>query len=367
MKQVKVLMVGMTSGVGGVETFMTNINRHIDHSKFKMDFLVHQQIAEKYVNDIENTEARIFTVPGVKEGVLTFLKELFSFYRKHDYDIVHLNECSADFFIYCLPLLFNRKTKLIVHSHNGSTSQKSIHAFLRLVQNKRANEKWSCSDEATKWMYKNDKDVTVIRNGIEVQKYLFSTKIRNRVRDKLGIENKVVIGSVARFEKQKNHKKIIDVFNVYHKQKKDSVLLLIGKGHLLKETQEYVKSLNLQDSVIFLGVRNDVDQLLMAMDVFIMPSLYEGLPFVAIEAQAASLPILISDTVSAEVYITDLVHTVELNAADDIWASQIDLVYKTENERATDAYQEQLDSAGYSIKAVCKQIEGLYAKLIAQE
>lgn len=150
-------------------------------------------------------------------------------------------------------------------------------------------------------------------------------------------------------------------------KKKDSVLLLIGKGHLLKETQEYVKSLNLQDSVIFLGVRNDVDQLLMAMDVLIMPSLYEGLPFVAIEAQAASLPILISDTVSAEVYITDLVHTVELNAADDIWASQIDLVYKTENERATDAYQEQLDSAGYSIEAVCKQIEGLYAKLIAQE
>ncbi|AQR54318.1 hypothetical protein BTJ08_03900 [Lactobacillus delbrueckii subsp. bulgaricus] len=366
MKQVKVLMVGMTSGVGGVETFMTNINRYIDHSKFKMDFLVHQQIAEKYVNDIENTEARIFTVPGVKEGVLTFLKELFSFYRKHDYDIVHLNECSADFFIYCLPLLFNRKTKLIVHSHNGSTSQKSIHVFLRLVQNKRANEKWSCSDEATKWMYKNDKDVTVIRNGIDVQNYLFSTEIRKSVRNELGIENKVVVGSVARFEKQKNHKKIIDVFNEYHKGNKNSILLLVGKGSLRKKVEEYVKRLNLQDVVMFLGVRNDINQLLMAMDVFIMPSLYEGLPFVAVEAQAASLPILISDTVSKEVYITDLVHTVGLDVSDDIWAKQIDLVYKTEEERATVAYQKQLDSAGYNIRTVCKQVEELYTRLTIQ-
>ncbi|MGZ1337064.1 glycosyltransferase, partial [Lactobacillus delbrueckii subsp. bulgaricus] len=262
--------------------------------------------------------------------------------------------------------LFNRKTKLIVHSHNGSTSQKSIHVFLRLVQNKRANEKWSCSDEATKWMYKNDKDVTVIRNGIDVQNYLFSTEIRKSVRNELGIENKVVVGSVARFEKQKNHKKIIDVFNEYHKGNKNSILLLVGKGSLRKKVEEYVKRLNLQDVVMFLGVRNDINQLLMAMDVFIMPSLYEGLPFVAVEAQAASLPILISDTVSKEVYITDLVHTVGLDVSDDIWAKQIDLVYKTEEERATVAYQKQLDSAGYNIRTVCKQVEELYTRLTIQ-
>lgn len=366
MKQIRVLMVGMTSGVGGVETFMTNINHYIDHSKVKIDFLVHQQISKKYVSDIEKTGAKIYTVPGIKEGILSFLKGAFSFYKGHDYDIVHLNECSADFFVYCLPILFDKNTKLIVHSHNGSTSSKGIHTFLKPVQNRRADAKWSCSDEATKWMYTDNKDVTVIRNGIDVQNYLFSSEIRKRVRNELGIENKVVIGSVARFEKQKNHKKIIDVFNEYHQKNENSVLLLVGKGSLRKKVEEYVKKLNLQDAVLFLGVRNDINHLLMAMDLFIMPSLYEGLPFVAVEAQAASLPVLISDTVSMEVYITDLVHTVDLDASNDVWAQKIDLVYKTEKERLTNKYQKQLDRAGYNITTVCKQVEKIYENLAMQ-
>lgn len=148
----KVLMIGMTEGVGGVETFICNIKKHIS-SDINMDFLVHQDIDERYYEDILSNNSKIYKVTGVKENFFKYLKDIFRFYKEKKYDVIHINECDAKMFFYAIPLLFDRKTKLIIHSHSTSAKNKIIHKILKFFQNQRANVRWACSDAAYEYMF----------------------------------------------------------------------------------------------------------------------------------------------------------------------------------------------------------------------
>lgn len=369
MKKMKILIVGMTGGVGGVETFICNLNRYIDHDRFKVDFLVHQKLNLKYERDILSAKGSIYQICGIKENIKQYLLEIFKFYWTHrDYDIVHLNECGASYFIYAFPVIFLPKIKLIVHSHNGNSSNKLMHKFFATFQNQRSNEQWACSDVAAEWMFGKKRvkkyGCTIIHNGIDLRKYQFDEQIRLQVRIKLGINAFTVIGSVARFEAQKNHSKIIGIFEAYHNSNPKSVLILVGDGSDRERIEKVVQERDLLDSVLFLGIRDDIPDLLMAFDIFLLPSLYEGLPFVTVEAQAASLPMLVSNSVSTQIDLTPLIFREDLHSDVTKWQSRINEIVDSKIDRNSAVFQEYLRDAGYDINGVAENVMKRYQNLV---
>lgn len=370
-KIINVLVVGLTGGVGGVETFICNVNRTIDHEQFRMDFLVHQQINPKYLADIIENCGTIYYVPGVKSGLIKYIKGIFRFYKEHnDYQIVHLNECGASFFLYTLPLLFDSRMKLIVHSHNGDSSRRILHKIFRFFQNLRVDKKCACSDIAAAWMFgkktSKTKDYTIIHNGIQVEKYRYNPVASKKLKSEFGLEGKFVLGSVARFERQKNHVKMINIFWEYKKRNPNSCLVLVGEGSEMEHIKKIVSERNIVNDVLFLGVRNDISDLLSMFDVFLLPSLYEGLPFVTIEAQAASLPMVVSNVVSKEIDITPLIHRVDLDEEDEVWCHCIEKLQMKYVERNTSTYRKMLRSAGYDIDNSIKLLEQMYKDLVGR-
>jgi len=367
MKKTKVLLIGMTSGVGGVETFMTDLNSMIDHTTMETCFLVHQNINERYLSEINKAGSEVFCVTGIKNNPFKFFRDMFKLFRENDFDVVHLNECGASFFIYAFPVIFNKKIKFIVHSHNGSSRSVFSHRLFSLIQNNRADEQWACSEVAAEWMFGKKRikkyGVKIIHNGIDIDKYKFSLTARKKIRRELNInDNQVVIGSVARFEEQKNHIKIIDIFEAYYKNHHDSVLCLVGEGSLLEKIQNLVEEKGLTQNVKFLGLRNDINEMLMAFDVLLLPSLYEGLPFIGIEAQATGLPVLMSDTVSNQLKITDLVYIERLENGSEEWADKLEKIISVQNDRNSKLYSDSLRASGYDMREVAKNVMEYYSK-----
>ena len=193
---------------------------------------------------------------------------------------------------------------------------------------KYANLQLACSKEAGEWLFGNTQFI-VLNNGIDVSKYVFNQNIREEYRKILGFSDELVLGHVGRFSNQKNHNFLIDIFYEIIKINKKSKLILIGTGELENEIKEKVESLSLKEKVIFLGARADVNKIMQAMDVFILPSLFEGLPVVGVEAQASGLPCIISDTVSKDVKITDSVLQISLSLPPEEWGKKLIDFYET--------------------------------------
>ena len=358
---IKVLIVGMTDGVGGVETFICNIKKHIS-DEIKMDFLMHQEINDRYKNDILKNDSQIYKVYGIKDGILKYLRSIFKFYKEHKYDVVHINECDAKMFLYGLPLLFDNKTKVIIHSHSTSAKNVFVHKILKFFQNRRANIKWACSDVAFDYMFGLKDTKKIIHNGIDLNVFRYDEEIEKNKRRELNLKNEIVFCSVARFTKEKNHQKIIDIFHEYHKINTNSKLILVGTGPLQEKIKNKVKELNIDGDVLFLNSRTDVNEILSMTDVFLLPSLFEGLPFVSLEGQASSVLFFASNNVSKEIAITDLVHFIDLDESSEQWAEKISKVLENKINRKDKKYQEEIRKAGYDINNVCHIIEKEYKR-----
>jgi glycosyltransferase involved in cell wall biosynthesis len=214
----------------------------------------------------------------------------------------------------------------------------------------------ACSKEAGNWLFR-DKEFVVLNNAIDVDKYIYNEKVRLHQRANNNLSSHLVIGHVGRFSEQKNHKFVVDIFYEVCKQQKDAMLMLVGTGELEQEIKEKIFSLGLQDNTIFMGNRSDVNELMQAMDIFILPSLFEGLPLVGIEAQATGLPCVVSDTVSKDVKITPNVSFMSLESAPSEWAECILNMSKNTVRANT---RSDIISSGYDIKSVVMQLERTY-------
>jgi glycosyltransferase involved in cell wall biosynthesis len=228
-----------------------------------------------------------------------------------------------------IPLKYAKKNNVpvrIAHSHNSNQDRDAkylLKLFYRNKIKKYATDLFSCSIEAGKWMFKTD-NFTVLNNAIDAAKYSYNKETSAKVRADLGVsDNALVIGLVARFAPQKNHNFLIDVFANLKSKNENSVLLLVGDGELKDQISAKIKNKGLESDVIFTGVRSDVNALLQAMDVFVMPSFNEGLPVSIIEAQAAGLPCVISDNVPEDCRKTDLIESLSLSVSAEIWAKTI--------------------------------------------
>lgn len=360
MRQIRVLQVVTYMGRGGLETMLMNYYRKIDREKIQFDFLVHRDFETDYDEEIQRLGGRIYRLSRLNPVSKVYLDQLDSFFKEHrEYRIVHSHlDCMAG-----IPLKYAKKNGVpvrIAHAHNSNQTKDKKYLLKLLYKRmipKYATDFYACSEAAGKWMF-GGHDFSVLNNAIDAKKYSYDPEMAIKVRDELKIpEEAVVVGHVGRFDPPKNHEMIVKIFAEVLKRVSDAKLLLVGGGELQHTVQRQVISLGIQEHVIFTGIRSDVCDLLQAMDVFLFPSLYEGLPVSIIEAQAAGLPCIISDKVPIECKKTDLVQQMNLSESCGSWAEKVITAAKQNKRRDT---SEEIKKAGFDVCENARQLEEFY-------
>ncbi|WP_245830990.1 glycosyltransferase family 1 protein [Sediminibacillus massiliensis] len=316
---------------GGLETMLMNYYRKMDRSKVQFDFMVNRLEQGDYDNEIEKLGGKIYRMPSIRPGnYKKYFKKLDEFFlRNKNYKVVHshINENSA------FVLRAAKKAGIpcrISHSHLAGLpfDHKLIfRMYAKFNLNKNASHYFACSQEAGQWLFGKDekikRELVIFKNSISCEEFSYDESIRFFIRKKLNLENKFVIGHVGRFNPQKNHAFLIDIFYEVYKRNKNAVLLLVGEGYLEENIRKKVDKLSLTQSVRFLGLRGDVANIMQAMDLFLFPSLYEGLGVVLIEAQAAGLKCITSTGIPKEADVTDTVEFLKLKDSAERWAIKV--------------------------------------------
>lgn len=372
MEPIKVLYVyGGIMAHGGIETFMMNNFREMDSDKVHIDFVVHGNGMGIYDQEILEQGSKIYHVPIRSKNPLGNYKEIKNILLNNDYLIVHSHMDAMNSWVLKIAEQCGVPIR-ISHSHNTDhlTNNKFKYALNEYAKSniaRHATHLMACSESAGRWLYgektvKNN-EVTIVPNAISTEKYKFHLKHRTNIRREFNLKEKdIVIGHIGRFDYQKNHAMILDIFKEIVVNYPDAKLLLVGVGHLKSKIMSKIRDLNLTNNVIFTGNRNDVPALLSAMDLFLFPSLFEGLGIVLIEAQANGLPCLVSTTVPKEVEITNLVTYENLDEHPADWAKKaLDIIDETNRNLDT---SQQVKNAGYDINASAKKLEEYYYSLM---
>ena len=366
MKNNEPIRIGMIMGKwvgGGVEAVIMNYYRHIDRNKIQFDFICDEDSTDIPYDEIEKLGGKVIICPPYQK-LFNYLKELKRIFKENKYRIVHSNLNALSVF----PLYAAKKAGVQVRiAHSHSTSNKKewkkniVKNILRPFSKEYATDFFACTEHAGRWLF-GDKTfdqgkVIVINNGIDINQYAYNEKVRNELRKELDYKDTdLVIGHIGRFVKQKNHEFIIDVFYKLHKENSNYKLMLVGQGPLMSEIKEKVNKLGLNGSVKFLGQRANANKYYQAMDLFLFPSLYEGLGMVMVEAQCSGLPCIASVEVPTIARVSDNVSFLDLNASINNWIKTIDMYIS--NERKIDL--QQIRNAGFDIEIEVKKLEYFY-------
>lgn len=369
--KIYILQLGMTKNIGGMETYLMSQYRKLNKKYIQYDFVnLSKDDKMAFSEEIKNNGSKIYSVPKRKYHPFLHYYEMMKilFHNRKKYKYIVLNTCHL---YYIFPLFFAKIIQIpnrIIHSHNSddeikiSFFRKILININKILMHFSVTDYWACSEIAGKWMFKN-RNFRVIHNAINVSDFVYNESIRQKVRTQLGLlKDEFVIGHVGRFSYQKNHDFLIDVFNEVHRRLPEAVLILIGDAVedelYLNKAKQKVKELNLVENVRFLGIRNDVPDLMQAMDCFLFPSRFEGLGIVIIEAQTAGLPCYVSSVIPNEVKITNLVDFISLNESPENWAEKI---IKNKNYKRKDASKEII-KAGYDINTEIKKMQKFYER-----
>lgn len=359
-KITRVLHIVTTMNRGGLETMLMNYYRYIDHTKVQFDFLVHRDFESDYDKEILSLGGKIYHLPRLNPLSMDYRKQLDKFFKEHqEYEIIHVHQdCLSS-----IALKYAKKNDIpirIAHAHNTGQDKNIkylVKSFYMRSISKYATHLFACGIEAGDWMFRGS-DYTVLNNAIDIKKFIYNENIRDEIRNRFNIaKNEIVIGHVGRFNFQKNHEFLINIFNEMHKLVSNSKLMLIGIGNLQNLIKEKVKELGLEDNVLFLGNRSDVNELMQAMDIFVFPSHYEGLPVTLIEAQASGLPIIKSNSISEQCVITPNVYSLSLSDNVQKWSQKILETYKDYQRNDTSSY---IKDAGFDIERNAKWLQNLY-------
>lgn len=351
---------------GGIESVIMNYYRHIDRTKIQFDFFCSEKSTDIPYEEIEKLGGTVTLIPSYSQ-VFKYQKVLKE--KLKGYQIVHCHLGTMALFA----LRAAKKAGVsvrIVHSHTTSNKKEFIlnimKNILRPFSKVYATDYMCCSELAGRWLF-GDKvydegKVYLLNNAIDVEKFKYSEDLRIMKRNELNInDDTFVIGHIGRFVEQKNHRFLIDIFNEIHKENKNSLLLLVGQGPLMDEIKEEVNNLELNDSVIFLGQRSDVSELYQEMDVFCLPSLYEGLPVVGVEAQASGLLCVFSNDMTKETKVLHTTQFMSLEQDSKEWANSI--IQLSNNYRRCDTSKE-IANNGFSIKDEVDKLNDMYKYLI---
>lgn len=371
MKPIHVLVLDTVMDRGGAEAMIMNYMRNINRDMIRFDFLTNREYRGAYEDEIERLGGKVWHMCPMYPGKFRqYKREVRQFLKEHpEYRIIHSNLEERSYFA------LKEAKKLgvpvrISHSHNrplGFDLKLLMRYYFRFMLKYYNTHMFSCGVEAGDWLYgkKNRDKVTIMNNAIDAKEYVYDREKSQAVKEVLGVSGKLVIGHVGRFFPQKNHRFLIEIFKEIHDRNADAVLLLVGGGELddsLKnEIKQKVEDLGLTDCVQFLGVREDVNELMQAFDLFLLPSLFEGLPVTMVEAQAAGLPCVISDKVPIQCDITGNVQVVALEEQPKIWAEKI-LQFAEGFERKDT--RERIEQAGFDIGQNAKWLETFYREAL---
>lgn len=353
---IRVLQIVGIACNGGVEAVVLNYYRYMDKSKVQFDFVVHKNPAKNFVTEVKKGGGRLYEVTPYNKNIFAFTHEIYRIIKDGNYDIVHSNMNSMSGFPLFAAWLAGAKVR-ILHNHTTDAKTEGLRTILKRVlrpfAKMFANRYWACSNLAGEWMYGKKPvqsgKITIIPNAIDLEKFAFNPDKRKLMRQKLGLDGKFVLGHIGRFVYQKNHSFLIDVFAEVVRVKPEARLMLIGDGELRKTIEEKVVNRGLHDKVLFLGNRNDVADLYNVMDIFLLPSHYEGLPVVGVEAQANGLKCLFSDKVTEETKLIEETMFIPLNL--ECWKKVICNIDYVSNRKMVSV--QVVNNENYDIKKSC--------------
>lgn len=365
---IKILhVVGDSMSRAGRETFIMNLYRSIDTTKYQFDFLVHSDKKGDFDEEICEIGGTIYRIiPDLnKTYLIRVLKRFFDTYRflkeNKSYSSIHIHTSAATSLVELLASYFSNYNIRIVHSHSTNTRKNKTHKLFYKFIRHFSTHRFACSELAGQWMFgkkfKKIKNSRVINNGINTNAFFYDSDKQRNIKRELNFEDKFVVGHIGRFTKVKNHDFIVDIFYQVQKKNHNAVLLLIGDGDLRPDIENKVKALNLTNYVKFAGVREDIDDVLLAMDIMVFPSFYEGLPVTLIEAQATGLKVLASDAVSREADLTGLIRYVSLDKSAIEWS---DIVIEEANyirKNQSDSIKKKRYDIGGIVNELCNVYE----------
>lgn len=355
---IRVLHITGNLSFAGLEAVVMNYYRHMDTSKVQFDFVVGAVNKQLYDEEILERGGVIYRIPGRNRNTAGYIRKLRKIIEQNQYQIVHIHRNSASMAIDALAVKLAKVPVIIGHSHNTSCVVKWQHYLMKPFVNRLVDYRFGCSEEAGRWIFGNRNDIQIIHNAIDSKKYCFNEKIRNKYREDFGISNQFVVGFVGRLHEQKNCKRLLEIFKAVLSIQPNAVLVMAGDGPQKGELIEYAKILHIADKVIFMGRREDISNVLMMYDVLIMPSLYEGLPVVEVEAQASGLRCIVSDCVPL-IDLTKRVQQVSLGQSDEIWA---DTILKEDRFNRKMAVQ-MVEEGQYDLAVEAKKLQEFYESI----
>lgn len=350
----KILIFGMTADYGGVESFIMSYFRNMNHKEISFDFIAYNQ-PPAFQREIEEAGSRIFVIPGRGRKLFSCIRQIKQILRETKYNAVWSNLC---YLSDILVLKYAKKAGVpvrIIHAHNNMNMSGAVNGLFHKINRRKiwktATHFWACSELAGEFFYpdrilKSDR-YRIVPNAVDTEKFAFNPQIRNSVRSKLGLDDKYVIGNVGRLHFQKNQAFLLDVFKCVLSKKSNAFLLIAGEGGLRDMLEAKIRELGIENNVLLLGRRDDISDLMQAMDVFVLPSLFEGLGIVLIEAQCCGLPCLTSsEVVPKEAKVTDLLEYESLDEPAEKWADCVLSSYGSERYDRS----EEVRINGYDIK-----------------
>lgn len=344
----------------GVSSVVLNYYFAIDKNKIQFDFLVHEEVDNDCNQKLTELGAKIYILPNYQLSTLFNYEREFNRVVCNSYQIIHCHIPHEAFFCLRIGKKLGYKVR-IIHSHNSKCSDYLLRGirnrFLIYLGVYFSNQIFSCSKRAVKHLANKNHKVTIIPNAIEAKKYAFDIEKRKKLREEFGFGTSFVIGHIGRFEKQKNHKFLIDVLVELIEKVPNSLLVLIGDGNKVDEIKKYAIKKGVFNNIKWIGSSNRISDYLQCMDVFVLPSLYEGLPVVAIEAQANGLPCLLSDRITNEVKCTEMVRFIQISNC-TVWVNEI-IKWLNYERTACQLY-------GYDIDDEAKNLVTVYERLISQ-
>lgn len=357
-KTMRVLHIVTNMSYGGLENLLMNYYRNMDRSRIQFDFLTHVDIHQDFEEEIAALGGRLYRLPRLNPFSIGYRQQLRRFFAEHpEYRIVHSHlDCLS-----AIPLKAAQQAGVpvrIAHSHTSSL----VHNWKMLIKylyrpliSHYATDLFACGDKAGDWMFRGS-PYTIVNNAIDAAAFRFDPKVSQEVRQELELGDCLTMGHVGQFRTEKNHLFLIDIFDAVLKKHPDSRLVLVGKGPQMEPAIQKADALGIREKILFLGARSDISELMQAMDVFVLPSLYEGLGIVAVEAQAAGLPCLISDGVPMACKATELVVQIPLSSGVEAWAGEAMKAVGTPRRVTTG----EIVSSGFDIAENALWLENFY-------
>ena len=366
MQQVRVLEIIGKRPVGGVGTVMLNYQKYMNMDRVRMDYLIFGEQEETFDKEVKKLGSIVYAYPALSGRQMGQTKKYFEqFFKEHqgEYDVVHLHAPYIAFL--CLPIAAKYGIRhRIVHSHATVYAESTIKAIRNRILwsfcQKDITDRIGCSEAAGAFLF-GKKPYTVLKNAICCEEYAYDESVRKQIRAQHQAEGKFVVGNVGRFSQQKNQGYLVEIFASIQKKQKNSVLWLVGDGELRPQLEEKVKELGLISSVKFFGMVDNTKELYQAMDVLVMPSLFEGLPMTGVEAQACGLPCVFADTITREVDVMGNPF-LSLEQSSTEWADvAIEAAGRFEKEgKKRRSFDKELAEHGFDIRVEAGRLEEMY-------